>query len=79
MRATPDSGRRAPRRHRTPRSSSGVLHRRQEHKLERLVRPLHTGERERWSALPEGVISRDGSTFTVQRVIRRYAADAYMR
>jgi hypothetical protein len=43
------------------------------------VRPLHTGERERWSALPEGVISRDGSTFTVQRVIRRYAADAYMR
>jgi len=48
-------------------------------KLERAVLPLYEGERKQWIKVMKGAISKNGSTFTAQRMIRRYAADAYMR
>jgi starch phosphorylase len=48
-------------------------------KLERVVLPLYAGERKKWIAVMKGAISKNASTFTAQRMIRRYAADAYMR
>jgi starch phosphorylase len=47
--------------------------------LERVVLPLYEGERKKWIAVMKGAISKNGSTFTARRMIRRYAADAYMR
>lgn len=47
--------------------------------LERTVLPLYAGDRRKWIAVMKGAIAKNGSTFTALRMIRRYAADAYMR
>lgn len=48
-------------------------------KLERMVLPLYYDDRAAWIHVMKGAISKNGSIFTSHRMIRRYAADAYMR
>src|SRR5690606_11034303 len=47
-------------------------------KLERVVLPLYR-ERAGWLAVMKGAISRNVSLFHSHRMMRRYAAEAYMR
>lgn len=49
-------------------------------KLERVILPLwHGGERARWVWMMKQCIARIGSRFHSQRMMRRYAAEAYLR
>jgi len=48
-------------------------------KLERVVLPLYHEDKRGWIGVMKGAISKNGSIFTALRMIRRYAADAYMR
>jgi glycogen phosphorylase len=47
-------------------------------KLEEIVLPLFA-DRERWIAVMQGAISRNASMFHSHRMMRRYAAEAYLR
>lgn len=48
-------------------------------KLERVVLPLYYGERARWVAIMKGAIAKNASVFNSHRMMRRYAAEAYLR
>ncbi len=48
-------------------------------KLERVVLPLYHGDRAGWIAVMKGAISKNASIFNSHRMMRRYAADAYVR
>lgn len=47
-------------------------------KLEHTVLPLYYGDRERWIWMMRQSISKIGSTFNAHRMMRRYAAEAYL-
>ncbi len=47
--------------------------------LERVVLPLFYDDRAAWIRVMKAAISKNGSIFTSHRMVRRYAADAYMR
>lgn len=48
-------------------------------KLEQHVLPLYYGERAGWTAVMKGAIARNASYFNSHRMMRRYAAEAYLR
>ena len=48
-------------------------------KLEQAVLPLYHKEHARWIAVMKGAISKSAALFNSQRMMRRYAADAYIR
>ena len=48
-------------------------------KLERLILPLYTGDRGRWIWMMKETISKIPQQFNSQRMMRRYAAEAYLR
>ncbi|MBD0272872.1 MAG: glycogen/starch/alpha-glucan phosphorylase, partial [Acetobacteraceae bacterium] len=48
-------------------------------KLEETVLPLWHGDRGRWTWMMKQAIARVGSRFHSQRMMRRYAAEAYLR
>jgi len=48
-------------------------------KLERVVLPLYYGDRSGWIAVMKGAISKNASYFNSHRMMRRYAAEAYVR
>jgi starch phosphorylase len=48
-------------------------------KLEKSVLPLYYTDREGWIAVMKGAIGRNASFFNSHRMMRRYAADAYLR
>lgn len=48
-------------------------------KLERVVLPLYHNDRERWTWMMKQAISKIASYFNTQRMMRRYAAEAYLR
>jgi len=48
-------------------------------KLERVVLPLYHENRSGWIAVMKGAISKNDSIFTSNRMMRRYAAEAYIR
>ena len=41
--------------------------------------PLYTGNRARWIFMMKESISKIGAYFNSQRMMRRYAAEAYLR
>jgi starch phosphorylase len=47
--------------------------------LEQKVLPLYYEDRSGWIALMKGAISRNASFFNSHRMMRRYAAEAYLR
>jgi starch phosphorylase len=47
-------------------------------KLEQTVLPLFYDNRDGWIAVMKGAIGRNGSAFNAHRMMRRYAADAYL-
>lgn len=47
-------------------------------KLENKVLPLYYGDRAGWIAVMKGAIGKNASVFNSHRMIRRYAAEAYM-
>ncbi len=47
-------------------------------KLERVVLPLWHGDREGWVAVMKGSIGRNANFFNSQRMMRHYAAEAYL-
>ncbi|WP_204623622.1 alpha-glucan family phosphorylase [Crenalkalicoccus roseus] len=49
------------------------------HKLETTILPLWHGDRARWIWMMKQSIARVGSRFHSQRMMRRYAAEAYLR
>ncbi len=48
-------------------------------KLERAVLPLYHRDRDGWIAVMKGAISKNASIFNSHRMMRRYAAEAYLR
>ena len=48
-------------------------------KLENTVLPLYYGDRPRWTRTMKQAISKIGSYFNSQRMMRRYASEAYLR
>ena len=48
-------------------------------KLENTILPLWHGNRTRWAWMMKQCIARIGSRFHSQRMMRRYAAEAYLR
>ena len=48
-------------------------------KLERVVLPLYHENRNGWIAVMKGAISKNASIFNSHRMMRRYAAEAYIR
>jgi starch phosphorylase len=48
-------------------------------KLERTVLPLYRDDRDRWVWMMKQAISKIGGYFNSQRMMRRYASDAYLR
>jgi len=48
-------------------------------KLEKVVLPLYDGNRAGWIAVMKGAISKNASIFNSHHMMRRYAADAYVR
>ena len=48
-------------------------------KLERIVLPLYYNDRTRWVWMMKQAISKIGGYFNSQRMMRRYASDAYLR
>jgi starch phosphorylase len=48
-------------------------------KLENAVLPLYHGDRAGWIAVMQGAISKNASIFNSHRMMRRYAAEAYIR
>lgn len=48
-------------------------------KLENAVLPLYYGDRAGWLAVMQGAISKNASIFNSHRMMRRYAAEAYLR
>jgi starch phosphorylase len=48
-------------------------------KLETVVLPLYYGDRSRWIWMMKQAISRIGSIFNSQHMMRRYASEAYLR
>jgi starch phosphorylase len=48
-------------------------------KLEEVVLPLYYNDRARWIWMMKQAIAKIGSRFNSTRVMRRYAAEAYMR
>jgi starch phosphorylase len=48
-------------------------------KLERAVLPLYRDDRDRWVWMMKQAISKIGGFFNSQRMIRRYASEAYLR
>jgi starch phosphorylase len=48
-------------------------------KLERVVLPLYYGDRPRWIGMMKQTVSKLASTFSSQRMMRRYATEAYLR
>lgn len=48
-------------------------------KLEKVVLPLYYGDRDRWVWMMKQTISKIGSYYNSHRMMRRYAADAYIR
>ncbi|HEX2675858.1 MAG TPA: alpha-glucan family phosphorylase [Polyangiales bacterium] len=48
-------------------------------KLEGLVLPLYYEQPQRWLAVMQGAIAKNAPYFNSQRMMRRYAADAYLR
>lgn len=48
-------------------------------KLERVVLPMYYDDRTAWIRVMKGAIAKNGAIFTSHRMVRRYAADAYMR
>jgi len=49
------------------------------HKLENIVLPLYHDDRDGWIAVMQGAISKNASIFNSPHMMRRYAADAYIR
>jgi starch phosphorylase len=47
-------------------------------KLEHVVLPLHATDRAGWIALMKGAITKNASFFNSHRMMRRYAAEAYL-
>ena len=47
-------------------------------KLERVVLPLYHGDQAGWTRLMKGAIANAGAVFTSHRMMRRYAAEAYL-
>jgi len=48
-------------------------------KLERTILPLYYGDRSGWISVMKGAISKNASFFNSHRMMRRYAAEAYIR
>jgi glycogen phosphorylase len=48
-------------------------------KLESMILPLYRGDRPRWISMMKDSISKIGSYFNSQRMMRRYASEAYIR
>ena len=48
-------------------------------KLERVILPLYTCDRGRWIWMMKETISKIPQQFNSQRMMRRYAAEAYLR
>lgn len=48
-------------------------------KLENAVLPLYYDDREAWIGVMQGAISKNASIFNSHRMMRRYAAEAYLR
>lgn len=48
-------------------------------KLEQAVLPLYYTDRTGWIRVMKGAIAKNGALFTSHRMMRRYAADAYLR
>jgi glycogen phosphorylase len=48
-------------------------------KLERIVLPTYHQDRPRWIWMMKQAISRIGSRFNTQNMMRRYASEAYLR
>lgn len=48
-------------------------------KLSRSILPLYYDDRGRWISMMKQSISKIGAYFTTQRVMRRYATEAYLR
>jgi len=48
-------------------------------KLERTILPLYYGDRAGWLRVMKGAIAKSASYFNSHRMMRRYAADAYIR
>jgi starch phosphorylase len=48
-------------------------------KLERTVLPLYRDDRDRWIWMMQQAISKIGGYFNSQRMMRRYASEAYLR
>jgi starch phosphorylase len=48
-------------------------------KLEALVLPLYRDDRTRWIRMMKEAISKIGSRFNSQHMMRRYASEAYLR
>lgn len=48
-------------------------------KLEEVVLPLYCNNRDGWIAVMQGAIAKNASLFNSHRMMRRYAADAYIR
>ena len=48
-------------------------------KLEQVVLPLWYGDRSGWIAVMKGAISKNAAYFNSQRMMRRYATEAYLR
>ena len=48
-------------------------------KLEHLVLPLWYGNRPGWVQVMKGAISKNAAYFNSHRMMRRYAAEAYLR
>jgi starch phosphorylase len=48
-------------------------------KLEKVVLPLYYGDRDRWIWMMKQTVSKIGSYYNSHRMMRRYAADAYIR
>ncbi len=49
------------------------------HKLEKVVLPLYYDERRRWIFMMQQAVAKIGSIFNSQRMMRRYATEAYLR
>ena len=47
-------------------------------KLERVVLPLYAADRASWIAVMKGAITKNASVFNSHRMMRRYAAEAYL-
>ena len=48
-------------------------------KLEHIVLPLYHQDRSRWTWMMKQAISKIGSRFNTQHMMRRYASEAYLR